>query len=220
MTPGPGHIGDALAEAARTMDGPHTVQETLDAVVRAAVKALPSFEHVGISVVHRNGKVETRAATDRLVWDLDALQNELNEGPCLEAIKDEDAPPSVVVEHMDRERRWPRYAPRAAQAGVRSQLGIQLSNDRQTFGGLNLYSTSSGTVAPDAHHLADLFATHAALALGRARREDQLSEGMMSRKLIGQVNERADRRSSTTTGKPDFPPGRASRPDGRSGSSA
>lgn len=93
MTPGPGHIGDALAEAARTMDGPHTVQETLDAVVRAAVKALPSFEHVGISVVHRNGKVETRAATDRLVWDLDALQNELNEGPCLEAIKDEDAPP-------------------------------------------------------------------------------------------------------------------------------
>ena len=50
-----------------------------------------------------------------------------------------------------------------------------------------MYSTSSDTIDPDAVHMAELFAAHAALALGHARREEQLSAALATRKVIGQA---------------------------------
>jgi AmiR/NasT family two-component response regulator len=70
---------------------------------------------------------------------------------------------------------------------LRSQLGIHLYTDAHHLGGLNLYSSTSDTIDPDVEHLAELFATHAALALGRAQREEGLHSAMASRQLIGQA---------------------------------
>jgi AmiR/NasT family two-component response regulator len=50
-----------------------------------------------------------------------------------------------------------------------------------------MYSTMSETIGEDTRHMADLFATHAALALGRSRREQQLDTALQTRKLIGQA---------------------------------
>ena len=68
-----------------------------------------------------------------------------------------------------------------------AQLALQLYNDEGTIGGLNLYSTRSPTVEPDAVRVAELFASHAAIALGRARREEQLNDALVMRKVIGQA---------------------------------
>lgn len=181
-------IGAALAEAAKAINGQRTLEETLDAIVNAALRSVPGFDHVGISITHRDGKVETKAATTPLVWELDSLQYELGEGPCLDAITTPaDVMHSVALEYAVRDQRWPRYLPLAVEAGLRAQLGIQLYTEDDTLGGLNLYSTSSDTIDPDAPHIAELFATHAALALGRARKEDQLNQALASRKAIGQA---------------------------------
>lgn len=174
----------ALADAARAINSPGTLDETLDAIVHAARASVPGFDHVGISIVHRDGRIETRAATGQLVRELDALQYELAEGPCVSSLRDE---PVVVVEHLSHEQRWPRYVPRAVQAGLRAQIGLQLFSERETLGGLNLYSTDADGVEPEALRSAELFAVHAALALGRARRESQLNEALASRKVIGQA---------------------------------
>ena len=74
MTQPSGDVGDALAQAARAMNSPGDLQETLDAIVHAAVTTLPAFDHVGISTIHRDGTVRTRAATDDVVRQRDALQ--------------------------------------------------------------------------------------------------------------------------------------------------
>ncbi len=50
-----------------------------------------------------------------------------------------------------------------------------------------LYSTSSDTIDPDAVYMAERFAAHASLALGHARREEQLSTALLTRKVIGQA---------------------------------
>jgi GAF domain-containing protein len=182
MTPAPHDAASALAEAARTINAVDSLEETLDAIVRAALASVPGFDHVGISIVHKNGKVETMAATSQLVWELDAVQYELGEGPCLRALREG---PLVVAEELRHDQRWPRYVPEAVNAGVRAQMAVQLYTEEETLGGLNMYSTVLDVVDPDAPRMAELFATHAALALGRARRESQLEEALSTRQSIG-----------------------------------
>ena len=55
------------------------------------------------------------------------------------------------------------------------------------MGGLNLYSTATDEISEDARDIADLFATHAALALGHARHRDDMSQALESRTLLGQA---------------------------------
>ncbi len=177
-------IADALAQTAREIDTPHTVEEALDAIVRAAQRSLPGIDHVGVSIAHRGGRIDTQAGTDQLVWELDELQYELGEGPCLHAV---EAEPVVVVEDLRHEQRWPAFVSRALRYGLKAQMGVRLYVEDDTLGGLNLYSTEQHALDPDVAHIAELFATHAALALGRARRESQLNDALGSRKVIGQA---------------------------------
>lgn len=174
----------ALARAAREIDMPRTPKEALEAIVRAAHLSLPDVDHVGVSIAHRGGDIETVVGTSPLVWELDALQYELGEGPCLHAI---EAEPIVVVAEMRHEQRWPAYVARALRRGIRGQVGVRLYVEEETLGGLNLYATREHAFNADLVRDAELFATHAALALGRARRESQLTEAMASRKVIGQA---------------------------------
>lgn len=177
-------IADVLTQAALDINAPTSMAETLDSIVHTARRSLPGIDHVGVSVARRDGRIETKAATGDLVLSLDALQYDLNEGPCLYAIS---AATVVRVEDARNERRWPRYMPEAVRLGVRSQLGLQLGLDGETLGGLNMYSTSADHLEDEVLHLAELFAVHAALAMGRARKEEQLRSGMSSRTLIGQA---------------------------------
>jgi transcriptional regulator with GAF, ATPase, and Fis domain len=177
-------IADVLAQAAREINAPSTVDATLDSIVHTARRSLPGIDHVGVSVARRDGGIETRAATGELVLELDQLQYTLNEGPCLYAIA---AATVVRVDDAAHEDRWPAYMQEAVKRGLRSQLGVQLGVDGETLGGLNMYSTSVDRIDDDVLHLAELFAVHAALAMGRARTEEQLRSGMSTRTEIGEA---------------------------------
>lgn len=73
----------------------------------------------------------------------------------------------------------------ACERGLRSQLGLRLYLDDHARGGLNLYSVSSDVIDPATEQLAELFATHAALIMGRARSEENLNASLASRTTIG-----------------------------------
>jgi GAF domain-containing protein len=177
-------ISAALLTVAHELTEPRELQTVLDTIVETAAHSLAGIDHVGITVANRDGHMETMPGTDPIVWELDRLQYELGEGPCVHAIT---ADPVTTVEWAGRDRRWPRFMPLAVAAGLRSQSELRLFTERETLGGLNLYSTSSDTLDPDAVHLAELFAAHASLALGHARREEQLGAAVLTRKVIGQA---------------------------------
>lgn len=177
-------LADVLAAAARTIDHQTNLADTLDSIASAAQLSIPDIDEVGISIMHRNGRIETRAATGQLVWVLDNLQYELGEGPCVSAMREF---PVVRVDDLRHDQRWPRYVPRALSAGLRAQMAVRLYLEDETLGGLNMYATRSWDIDPDALHAAELFATHASLALGRARREEELHEALRTRQLIGQA---------------------------------
>jgi hypothetical protein len=175
----------ALAEAARTINKPQSVEETLDAIARTARENIPGFDDVGISLMHANGKIETMAATGALVWDLDSLQYGLNDGPCVSSLREE---PMVVVDHLAHSQRWPEYVPRAVERGLKAQMALRLYvDDDGTIGGINLYSTSSEEIEPHAPQLAEVFAAQAAVALGHAQEVHHLNEALRSRQQIGEA---------------------------------
>ncbi len=165
-------ISAALLQVTREINEPRELQSTLDMIVETAARSLPGIDHVGITIASRDGDMETRAGSDPFVWELDRLQYGLGEGPCVHAI---GVDPVTTVEWASREQRWPRFMPLALAKGLRAQMGMRLYTERETLGGLNMYSTSSDTIDTDVVHMAELFAAHASLALGHARREEQLS---------------------------------------------
>jgi GAF domain-containing protein len=179
-------FGRAIAGAAHSIHDAQGLQQTLQAIAEGACRSIPGFDHAGISSISQPGTEETVAATGALVWELDTLQYNLLEGPSVEAM--EKAPGVVAVPDIRHERRWPRYVPDAVQAGLKSQLAVRLCLDNGgTLGGLNLYSTISEDIDPDAESLAELFAAHAAIALGSARKQEGLNTALQSRKVIGQA---------------------------------
>ena len=177
-------ISAALVKVTHEINHPHQLQTTLDTIVETAALSLPGIDHVGITIAGSNGHMETKAGSDPFVWELDELQYELGEGPCVHAIGVE---PVTTVEWARHEQRWPRFMALAVAKGLRSQMGMRLYTERETLGGLNMYSTTSDTIDVDAVHMAELFAAHASLALGHDRREEQLSAALATRKVIGQA---------------------------------
>lgn len=175
-----------MAAAARSMHQPMTPDELLQAIVDVAAASIPGFDRASVSVLEGRGRESTRAATDELVRKLDALQYELGEGPCLEAMKGPWLVESAPLRH---EQRWPHYVPTAVQHGIRSQLAIKLylTDDQSVVGGLNMYSTVTDEVSEEARTMAELFAAQAAVALGSNRERHNLNEALHSRQVIGQA---------------------------------
>ncbi|MDX6298947.1 MAG: hypothetical protein QOF53_161 [Nocardioidaceae bacterium] len=175
----------AIAAASRSINRPVTLRDTLTRIVETARTSVPGFDHVGLSTIDRSGTVKTQVATGDLVWELDRLQYGLSEGPCVDTLHEAEV---VIAPRIRLEERWPRYVPEAVRLGLKAQLAVKLYLDEQgTLGGLNLYSTSQEDIEPDAEGMADLFAAHAAIALGHVSERENLNKAMQSRKVIGQA---------------------------------
>jgi hypothetical protein len=103
----------------------------------------------------------------------------------VESLRDEFI---ITAPRIRDDQRWPRYVPAAVKLGLKAQLAVKLRlSEPGTVGGLNMYSTESEDIDPQAPGIADLFATHAALAFGQARQVDDLHEALRTREVISQA---------------------------------
>lgn len=178
-------LADSMAEAAQAINAPRSMDERLSAIVEAASNTIPGFDQASISLAYQGGRVHTRTGSSDLVEKLDRNQYEVEEGPCFEAFARLDV---VTVPSIPQEHRWPTYTARAREAGVQAQMGVPLGSDGGTVrGALNLYSTTSEGIDPEAVGIGAMFATHVTLALGWARTEEHLNDALATRKAIGQA---------------------------------
>ena len=178
-------LAAALTAAATQVYDTSTTTETLETMVEVALSSLTDIDHVGVTLAHRDGRLETVAATDQFVLELDQIQYAHDEGPCLTALR--DGPPLTVVEYARHEQRWPLFIPAAVQRGVTAQMGVRLFAGDRTVGVMNLYATRSETISEETKQLAEMFATHAALAYGQTRRIDDLQGAIAHREIIGKA---------------------------------
>ena len=101
------------------------------------------------------------------------LQTELGEGPCLLAYTSGEA---VQVPDLRTETRFPRFAPRALDAGMMAVFTFPLYHGDRRLGALDLYRESPGELTPEslaaAQTLADVVAAYLLNAQARQDLQD------------------------------------------------
>lgn len=72
-----------FSEVARSLQAEPSLDATLQAVVDGAVANSDSADYVGITRVLGRTEVTTPASTDDLVMQIDRIQYDIGQGPCL-----------------------------------------------------------------------------------------------------------------------------------------
>jgi GAF domain-containing protein len=177
-------IRAAMDALAKTLASPADVDTALAVLTSGAVEAVPGADCASISVRHPDGKLETVAPTDPVICDLDARQYELQEGPCYDTVTSDSF---TVTFDLDSDPRWPSYGPAAAGAGFHAQLAVLLTDNGKGRTALNLYAAQPHKFTTDSIEFAEMFASHAAVAMGYVRTMGQVGQALASRKVIGQA---------------------------------
>ncbi len=177
-------LAGQLSELARALEHQQGNEDTLVHVVSSAIDLIPGVEEASISLVTGRRSVEARVPSGPLPIEVDGIQSETGQGPCLDAAFQQQ---TVHVPDMVSEQRWPLFARRAAAAGAASMLSFQLFVDGDNLGALNLYARSPHAFDEESEHVGLLFAAHAAVAVAGVRQQQHLLAGLASRDLIGQA---------------------------------
>src|SRR3954463_9905422 len=151
---------------------------TVQTLLERSLTLAPEIEHASVTVPDRR-QARTLAATSEVAARCDALQYELREGPCIEALVDNEWYRSGDIA---QDPRWPRWGPRAAREGVRSLLAVRLQVGEASMGALNLYSSQpDGFDDSDTLDVIFLYALHAAASLATAKEISGLQSAMHNR---------------------------------------
>jgi GAF domain-containing protein len=182
-------ILDALHKLSSLLEAEDSLDKTLNTVVELAVATLPGCDSAGVTL-RLHGKDTTAAASDDYTLEIDKIQYDADEGPCVSAVEESEI---HQIQSIFEETRWQEFCSRAADKGVRSVLSIPLNSDG-TAGGLNLYAKTERAFDETAIGVGKIFAKQATIALQNAqtytaarRVADQLKEGLKTRDMIGQA---------------------------------
>ena len=160
------------------------LQETMQRVVDLAERVLERCDGVSLMLIGRGGKIETPASSSQAAYDSDMAQYDTGEGPCLDAIRHER---TIVMNDLEDDERWPAYRATALELGVRSMLSVRLFANEDSMGALDLYSKQPHAFDQRSQAIAQVFATHASIAVKAALTVAGLETVISSRDVIGQA---------------------------------
>ena len=184
-------IATDFAAIARTLGSAPNVDATLGRIVHAAIESIDACEHAGIFLLEGD-EIRTVAASDSLVEQIDTLQQETGEGPCLDAVRSGVA--YNLADDLLVDAAYPQFGPRAANLGIRSVVALRLITDHR-LGSLNLYAELPRAFGIFDRGKAVILASHASTALDAAEtragdsdtRDRDLHDALASRGIIGQA---------------------------------
>jgi GAF domain-containing protein len=173
-----------LADAARSMQGWGSTQQTLEKVVSVATEIIQGCELVGISIVHGD-RIETEAGSDETLKRIDEFQFKLREGPCFDALHTAEI---VHSRDLAADVRWPRWGPLVArETGVVCVVSYRLFTTEDTLGAMNLYSRSPGAFDADDIYNGQALAAHVGVALAASQNAEHLGLAITNRTAIGRA---------------------------------
>lgn len=176
-------VDRALAELAVELSSAGTVVDSIELITAFAAETIGT-SHAGATLLRRRGSFETAGPTDPVVAEADRLQEELREGPCVDAAVESRV---IVAQDLASDERWPRWGPRAVALGLGSVLSCEMSAGEQRIGALNVYGEAGHAFTHDDVEVSVLLAHHAAAALVAAETIQGLTAALDSRTLISQA---------------------------------
>ncbi|MGY1821899.1 GAF domain-containing protein [Geodermatophilus sp. SYSU D00079] len=174
-------LADELSAVFARMSGlllsEETVSTALGLVSSLALDTVPGATGAGVSVIDERGR-RSSGSTDARVQRADALQYELDEGPCLAAT---GARHLVLVDDLATDRRWPRWTAAAAQLGLRAAMSAPMVAGDTALGALKVYADVPGGFDGHSGVLLSRFAAQAAILVANVQtheRARRLSDGL------------------------------------------
>jgi transcriptional regulator with GAF, ATPase, and Fis domain len=179
-------LGDVedFAEVTRELYAAPDETGPLQLAVDLALKLVAGCDHAGVSIVEGRS-IFTPAGSDDVVRRGDALQYQLDEGPCLDSVRCQE---TVISQNLSQEKRWPRWAPRVLEdLGIQGMMSLCLDAQAQSYGALNLYADRINAFQPEDQAIAQAFTVQISVALAARREIGHRNIAMAHRTVIGQA---------------------------------
>jgi GAF domain-containing protein len=181
---------EKLSRVTRLLKTQRTLPAQLEAVVEIVKRAVDNCDAAGI-VLLVDGEPTSIAVTDRLTMEIDLVQYQTGEGPCLTAMNEGDV---VRIDILERDSRFTRFAPGALDLNLHSVLSTPLEANGRSVGALNMYSMQANafdagtleTVRPMAEYAGQAIGTSPLYAYSLDM-VDGLVEDLESRAIIDQA---------------------------------
>jgi GAF domain-containing protein len=177
----------SLTELSSLLVSELSVAETLARVADLAVEAVPPAMFAGITMIV-DDRVTTQAFTDPTCPEIDQAQYDSGQGPCLNAFREGSV---IVVDSLERDRRFPDFADAALAHGVRSTLSLPMVSGGISVGALNFYAAEEAAFGEREMQVGNLFAAQATVALVNAQAywgarltSEQLQQALVGREVI------------------------------------
>ncbi|OZD79426.1 ANTAR domain-containing protein [Rhodococcus sp. 05-339-2] len=123
----------ALANVARELNAHHSsVEHTLSAISSAALRIVPGAEAASTTTLLGRGRTRFDAPTDPLAAAVDDIQRDVDDGPSLRSIRDNE---TVLVRDVRSDSRFPSFTATALRyTAIRSILRLNLDPIGQAKG--------------------------------------------------------------------------------------
>ncbi|OLR93473.1 GAF domain-containing protein [Actinokineospora bangkokensis] len=160
--PDPDPARDLLRLAA-LLHSAGTAAHVLTLTAATAQLAIPGTDLASVTVRGPDGLLSTPISLDPVAAELDNLQYETGEGPCVDAAAGRGG-----VRALDDDTTWPTFSALATSRGYRSVLATTILGtqpDGVAKGALNLYSTAAGAFDDEDADTALVLAAALSLAL-------------------------------------------------------
>lgn len=144
-----------------------SVFEDLGAEMRAAL----GVSGAGVMLEEEQGVLRFRSASDPVLKELERLQIELDEGPCLLAFRTGEP---VIAADLSQDRRFPAFGPKAIDAGMASVYSFPMRFDDEIVGAVNLYDRDPRPLTQEQIEVGETLADVATSYLLHAAEVDQL----------------------------------------------
>src|SRR4051812_12865890 len=154
---------DTLQQLAHVLQTQRTLGGALAGIAEAATVSVPGCDAATIAI-SIEGRPATATMTARVALELDMVQYDTHDGPCLTSFR---TMKSVRLDLTERGDAFPHFAAAATRRGVRGVLSLPATWGPDLVATLNLYS-SSGPFDDTAATVAAVLAAQVAIAVSRS----------------------------------------------------
>lgn len=186
-----GEVAAAFMSLTSTLATSYDIVDLLDQLASHCARLL-DIRSAGLLIADGLGVLHVLAASNEQTRQLEVLQLQRDEGPCLDCFH--SGSPVLVPDLVDSSARWPQFVPAARAAGFASVHAVPVRLRNNVLGALGLFGDTPGQLNAQDLALGQALADVASLALVHARVvpdqmaiSDQLQAALTSRVLIEQA---------------------------------
>src|SRR5215216_3676911 len=165
-----------VRHALRELEDLRYAAGNLDEALRRIVEAthqLFAVDGAGLMLVDPDQLLRNVADSDKRIGDLEELQIEHGEGPCIDAFDDKEL---IHAADLAAEDRWPDFSPAAVDRGLRAVLASPIPYNQMAIGVVTVFSSEVHPWSPEGELALVAFTDLAALTIANTMQSEQRGE--------------------------------------------